>query len=167
MHDGSPCVDGMERVRLVYGVRPQMQQPATSLSVSTIVGAATGAFAVGSGARHDVVQLLGVVGSLAQTFIEGRSRKEKAKSKIMQTAVDNDSKWELIMAESTKGSWRDELITVAVRTTVLSFIPGMEEVVKQGLLGSLSCRIGISIFIFTFTILARLGLKGVDKFRKK
>ena len=51
-----------------------------------------------------MIQLLGVVGSLAQTFIEGKVEKEKAKSKIMQTAADNDSKWEMIMAESTKSS---------------------------------------------------------------
>ena len=49
-----------------------------------------------------MIQLLGVVGSLAQTFIEGKVEKQKAKSKILQTAVDNDSKWEMIMAESTQ-----------------------------------------------------------------
>ena len=80
-----------------------------------------------------MIQLLGVVGSLAQTFIEGKVEKEKAKSKIMQSAAENDSKWEMIMAESTKGSWKDELITVAVLTPcVLSFVPGMEEIVHQG-----------------------------------
>ena len=114
-----------------------------------------------------MIQLLGVVGSLAQTFIEGKVEKEKAKSKIMQTAVDNDSKWELIMAESTKGSWRDELITVAVLTPcVLSFIPGMEVVVKAGF-ARLSELPDWYQHILYITILAGLGLKGVDKFRKK
>ena len=51
-----------------------------------------------------MIQLLGVVGSLAQTFLEGKVEKEKAKSEIMKTAAQHDSKWEMIMAESTKGS---------------------------------------------------------------
>jgi hypothetical protein len=114
-----------------------------------------------------MIQLLGVVGSLAQTFIEGKVEKEKAKSKIMQTAADNDSKWEMIMAESTKGSWRDELITVVVLLPcVLSFVPGMEEIVQAGFdrLNELPQWYQNILYV---TILAGLGLKGVDKFRKK
>ena len=79
-----------------------------------------------------MIQLLGVVGSLAQTFLEGKVEKEKAKSEIMKTAAQHDSKWEMIMAESTKGSWKDEVITIAVLTPcILSFIPGMEDIVKS------------------------------------
>ena len=58
-----------------------------------------------------MIQLLGVVGSLAQTFLEGKVEKQKAKSEIMKTAAQHDSKWELIMAESTKSSWKDEWLT--------------------------------------------------------
>ncbi|MGB0467977.1 MAG: hypothetical protein ACPGF7_10695 [Pontibacterium sp.] len=114
-----------------------------------------------------MIQLLGVVGSLAQTFLEGKVEKQKAKSKIMQTAADNDSRWEMIMAESTKGSWRDELITVVVLLPcVLSFVPGMEEIVQAGFdrLNELPQWYQNILYV---TILAGLGLKGVDKFRKK
>tara|TARA_B100001057_G_scaffold62349_1_gene55817 strand:+ start:490 stop:834 length:345 start_codon:yes stop_codon:yes gene_type:complete len=114
-----------------------------------------------------MIQLLGVVGSLAQTFIEGKVEKEKAKSKIMQSAAENDSKWEMIMAESTKGSWKDELITVAVLTPcVLSFVPGMEEIVQAGFdrLNELPDWYQNILYV---TILAGLGLKGLDKFRKR
>jgi pyrroline-5-carboxylate reductase len=114
-----------------------------------------------------MIQLLGVVGSLAQTFLEGKVEKQKAKSKIMQTAADNDSRWEMIMAESTKGSWRDELITVVVLLPcVLSFVPGMEEIVQAGFdrLNELPQWYQNVLYV---TILAGLGLKGVDKFRKK
>ena len=113
-----------------------------------------------------MIQLLGVVGSLAQTFIEGKVEKQKAKSKIMQTAADNDSKWEMIMAESTKSSLKDEIITVVILIPcVLSFIPGMEDVVKAGFdrLNELPQWYQNILYV---TILAGLGLKGVDKFRK-
>ena len=114
-----------------------------------------------------MIQLLGVVGSLAQTFLEGKVEKEKAKSEIMKTAAQHDSKWEMIMAESTKGSWKDEVITIAVLTPcILSCIPGMEEVVKSGFerLSELPDWYQNILYV---TILAGLGLKGLDKFRRK
>ena len=114
-----------------------------------------------------MIQLLGVVGSLAQTFLEGKVEKEKAKSEIMKTAAQHDSKWEMIMAESTKGSWKDEVFTIAVLTPcILSFIPGMEDVVKSGFerLSELPDWYQNILYV---TILAGLGLKGLDKFRRK
>ena len=114
-----------------------------------------------------MIQLLGVVGSLAQTFLEGKVEKEKAKSERMKTAAQHDSKWEMIMAESTKGSWKDEVITIAVLTPcILSFIPGMEDVVKSGFerLSELPDWYQNILYV---TILAGLGLKGLDKFRRK
>jgi len=114
-----------------------------------------------------MIQLLGVVGSLAQTFLEGKVEKQKAKSEIMKTAAQHDSKWELIMAESTKSSWKDEIITIVVLAPcVLTFIPGMEEVVQRGFerLNELPQWYQNILYV---TILAGLGLKGLDRFMKK
>jgi len=114
-----------------------------------------------------MIQLLGVVGNLAQTFLEGKVEKQKAKSEIMKTAAQHDSKWELIMAESTKSSFKDEIITIVVLIPcILSFVPGMEELVKSGFarLNELPDWYQNILYV---TILAGLGLKGVDKFRKK
>ena len=88
--------------------------------------------------------LLGPLASLASSVIEGQISKSKAKAtlaqteaeakaEVMKTAATHDSKWELIMAESSKSSIRDEIVTVVVLIPViLVFIPGMEEVVKNG-----------------------------------
>jgi len=114
-----------------------------------------------------MIQLLGVVGSLAQTFLEGKVEKQKAKAEVMKTAAQHDSKWELIMAESTKSSFKDEIITIIVLIpVVLVFIPSMEDVVKQGFerLNELPQWYQNILYV---TILAGLGLKGVDKFRGK
>ena len=73
----------------------------------------------------------------------------------------------MIMAESTKGSWKDEVITIAVLTPcILSFIPGMEDIVKSGFerLSELPDWYQNILYV---TILAGLGLKGLDKFRRK
>ena len=122
--------------------------------------------------------LIGPIASLAGTFLEGQVSKQKAKShlvqteaeakaEIMKTAATHDSKWELIMAESTKTSIKDEIVTVIVLIpVVLVFIPGMEEVVKNGFerLNELPEWYTYLLFL---TCSAALGIRGLDKFMKK
>ena len=122
--------------------------------------------------------LIGPLASLASSFVEGQVSKQKAKAtlaqteaeakaEIMKTAATHDSKWELIMAESTKSSIKDEIVTVVVLIPlILVFIPGMEDIVKNGFerLNELPEWYTYLVFL---TISAALGIKGVDKFRKK
>ena len=122
--------------------------------------------------------LIGPIASLAGPFVEGQVSKQKAKAtlaqteaeakaEIMKTAATHDSKWELIMAESTKSSVKDEIVTVIILIPlILVFIPGMEQIVKNGFdrLNELPEWYTYLVFL---TISAALGIKGVDKFRKK
>ena len=112
-----------------------------------------------------MIQLLGVVGSLAQTFLEGKVEKQKAKAEVIKTAAQHDSKWELIMAESTKSSWKDEIITVVVLAPcVMAWID--PDLAKRGfdVISELPQWYQNILYV---TILAGLGLKGIDKFRKR
>ncbi len=122
--------------------------------------------------------LIGPLAGLASSFVEGQVSKQKAKShlrqteaeakaEIMKTAATHDSKWELIMAQGTQNSWKDELVTIIILIPMcLVFIPGMEDVVKNGFdrLNELPEWYQNVLYV---TILAALGLKGVDKFKKK
>jgi len=122
--------------------------------------------------------LIGPISSLAGSFLEGQISKQKAKAslaqteaetkaEILKTAATHDSKWELIMAEGTKGSWKDELVTIVILIPViLVFIPGMEEVVQNGFdrLNELPDWYQYLVFLVCS---AALGIKGLDKFRKK
>jgi hypothetical protein len=122
--------------------------------------------------------LIGPLSSLAGTFLEGQVSKQKAKAnlaqteaeakaEVLKTAATHDSKWELIMAESTKTSIKDEIVTVVVLIPViLVFIPGMEDVVKNGFdrLNELPDWYQYLVFLVCS---AALGIKGLDKFRKK
>lgn len=122
--------------------------------------------------------LIGPISSLAGSFLEGQISKQKAKAtlaqteaeakaEIMKTAATHDSKWELIMAEGTKASWKDEIVTVVVLIPViLVFIPGMEAVVQNGFdrLNELPEWYQFLVFLVCS---AALGIKGLDKFRKK
>ena len=120
--------------------------------------------------------LLGPLASLASSVIEGQISKSKAKAtlaqteaeakaEVMKTAATHDSKWELIMAESTK-SIRDDSDDCCPDSCNLVFIPGMEEVVKNGFdrLNELPDRYQYLVFLVRS---AALGIKGVDKFKRR
>lgn len=122
--------------------------------------------------------LISPIASLAGTFLEGQVSKSKAKAnlalteaeakaEILKTAATHDSKWELIMAESTKSSIKDEVVTLVILVPViLCFIPGMEDVVKTGF-QRLSELPDWYTYLLFLTCSAALGIKSLDKFRKK
>ena len=125
-----------------------------------------------------MLQILTPLFNLGSTIIEGQINKSKAKAtlaqteaeakaEVMKTAATHDSKWELIMAESTKGSWKAELVTVVVLIPViLCFVPGMEEIVKNGF-NRLSELPDWYQYLVFLVCSAALGIKGLDKFRRK
>ena len=125
-----------------------------------------------------MLQILSPLINLGSTIIEGQINKSKAKAtlaqteaeakaEVMKTAATHDSKWELIMAESTKGSWKDELVTVVVLIPVrLCFVSGMEEIVKNGFDGLSELPDWYQYLVF-LVCSAALGIKGLDKFRSK
>ena len=122
--------------------------------------------------------LIGPVAELAGTFLKGKVDKQKAKStveiaqaeakaEVMKSAAMHDSKWELIMAEATKNSWKDELVTIVILIPcILAFIPGVEDIVKSGFerLNELPEWYQYLLFL---TCSAALGIRGLDKWRKK
>ena len=89
-------------------------------------------------------QLVGPVANLASSWLQGKADKATANAKlklveaeskaaILMSKETSTADWERIMAESTKNSWKDEFITIVVMIPViLCFIPGLENVVKNG-----------------------------------
>ena len=122
--------------------------------------------------------LIGPISELAGSFMQSQIEKQKAKTtlaqtkaaaeaEIMKTAATHDSKWEIIMAQGTQNSWKDELVTVVILIpTILVFIPGMEDIVKNGFerLNELPEWYTYLLFL---TVSAALGIRGLDKWKKK
>ena len=122
--------------------------------------------------------LIGPISELAGSFMQSQIEKQKAKATlaqtkaaaeadIMKTAATHDSKWEIIMAQGTQNSWKDELVTVVILIpTILVFIPGMEDIVKNGFerLNELPEWYTYLLFL---TVSAALGIRGLDKWKNK
>ena len=122
--------------------------------------------------------LIGPISELAGSFMQSQIEKQKAKAtlaqtkaaaeaEIMKTAATHDSKWEIIMAQGTQNSWKDELVTVVILIpTILVFIPGLEDIVKNGFerLNELPEWYTYLLFL---TVSAALGIRGLDKWKNK
>ena len=122
--------------------------------------------------------LIAPISELAGSFMQGQINKQKAKAtlaqtkaeaeaEIMRTAATHDSKWEIIMAQGTQNSWKDEVVTIVILIpTVLVFIPGMEDVVKNGFARLNELPEWYTYLLF-LTVSAALGIRGLDKFKRK
>ena len=88
--------------------------------------------------------LIGPVAELAGTWINGKVEKSKAETSakvakakaeavIMEKKATGEIDWDLEMAKGSQSSWKDEWLTILFSIPlILAFIPGMEEVVKNG-----------------------------------
>lgn len=122
--------------------------------------------------------LLGPIAGLAGTWLEGRVEEKKAKTamkvaesearaKVMVEAATHESGWERIMAEGTKGSWKDEYLTIIFSIPmILAFIPGMEEVVQRGF-QQLEAMPEWYQYALGCVVAASFGIRGATKLFKK
>lgn len=88
--------------------------------------------------------LIGPIASLAGTWLEGKVEKTKAETgakvakakaeaTIMEKKATGELEWDLEMARGSQSSWKDEWLVILFSVPlVLSFVPGMEEVVSNG-----------------------------------
>ena len=96
-----------------------------------------------------MLQFLTPLLNLGSTLVEGQIENQNNKS------------------ESTKSSIKDEIATIVVLLPVcLVFIPGMEDIVKNGF-DRLNELPEWYQYLVIAVILSALGLKGVDKFKGK
>ena len=122
--------------------------------------------------------LIGPIAELAGTWMSGKVEEKKAQAKtrvakaeaeaiVMQKKATGEIDWDLEMAKGSASSWKDEWLTILFSIPlILAFIPGMEEVVKNGFdrLNELPDWYQYLVFLVCS---AALGIKGMDKFRKK
>ena len=90
--------------------------------------------------------LIGPIAELAGTWMSGKVEEKKAQAKtrvakaeaeaiVMQKKATGEIDWDLEMAKGSASSWKDEWLTILFSIPlILSFIPGMEEVVANGFL---------------------------------
>ena len=88
--------------------------------------------------------LIGPIADLAGTWLNGKVEKSKAETgakvarakaeaTIMEKKATGELDWDLEMAKGSQSSWKDEWLTILFSIPlILAFVPGMEEVVRNG-----------------------------------
>lgn len=88
--------------------------------------------------------LIGPISELAGAWMAGKVEEKKAQAKtrvakaeaeaiVMQKKATGEIDWDLEMAKGSANSWKDEWLTILFSIPlILAFIPGMEDVVKNG-----------------------------------
>ncbi len=80
--------------------------------------------------------MIGVISAgigLVSSWLTGKQRISEAKVERETKALVSESNWDSVQAEASKGSWKDEWLTLLVSIPlVLAFIPGMDIYVMDG-----------------------------------
>jgi len=78
-------------------------------------------------------QILGSVGNLAASYIDGKTAVKKAEAETKMKIATGEISWEQSAIEASKDSWKDEAWTLCFIAIVLgSFIPGLQPFMEQG-----------------------------------
>ena len=81
--------------------------------------------------------LIGPIGSILGTWVEGRVAKSKAKAeaeaKVIVRSAESAAEWERVMAQNNGQSWKDEWLTLLFSIPLIfAFFPGAVPYIDRG-----------------------------------
>jgi hypothetical protein len=78
-------------------------------------------------------QILGSLGGLATSYIDGKTAVKKAEAHTKMKIATGEISWEQAAIEASRDSWKDEAWTLCFIFIVLgSFVPGLQPYMEQG-----------------------------------
>jgi len=122
--------------------------------------------------------LLGPLGNLASSWLQGKADKQAAEAKLKLTEAEAKAKimlsketsvadWERIMAQNSGSSWKDEYFVIVLSIPmILCFIPGLEGVVEHGFT-QLQKAPDWYMYALLTAISASFGIRGFKQFLGK
>ena len=121
--------------------------------------------------------ILGPVGSIASTWLEGRNEKIKANTKVkvaraeaeasvMEKKATGEIDWDITQAKASEGSWKDEWLTVGFTLPLILLLFGEEERVNNFFLALGNCPEWYQYMLGTI-VAASFGFRGAAKFMGK
>jgi hypothetical protein len=124
-----------------------------------------------------IQMLIGPVAKIASTWVEGRVKKVEAKTRmkvaeaeakavIMEKKVTGEIDWDIEMAKSSDGSWKDEWLTVIFTLPLLLLMFGEYERVSDFFLILDSAPDWYQYLLGTI-VAASFGFRGAAKFMGK
>tara|TARA_R100000458_G_scaffold57401_1_gene63559 strand:- start:3410 stop:3793 length:384 start_codon:yes stop_codon:yes gene_type:complete len=118
--------------------------------------------------------ILGPVGSIASTWLEGRNEKIKANTKVkvaraeaeasvMEKKATGEIDWDITQVKASEGSWKDEWLTVVFTLPLILLLFGQEERVNNFFIALSNCPEWYQYMLGTI-VAASFGFRGAAKF---
>jgi len=121
--------------------------------------------------------ILGPLGSIASSWLEGRNEKIRANTKVkvaqaeaeatvMQKKAAGEIDWDVAQAKASETSWKDEWLTVVFTLPLILLLFGEEERVNNFFLALSNCPEWYQYLLGTI-VAASFGFRGAAKFMGK
>ena len=121
--------------------------------------------------------ILGPLGSIASSWLEGRNEKIKASTKVkvaraeaeaivMQKKATGEIDWDIGMAKSSGESWKDEWLTIIFTAPLVLLMFGEQERVTEFFVALENCPQWYQYLLGTI-VAASFGFRGAAKFLSK
>ena len=112
-------------------------------------------------------QIIGAVGSLATSYLDGKTAIQKANAEIKLKQATGEMDWEQSAIDASKDSWKDELWTIVfVLILAANFIPSLQDTMAQGFANLETPPIWVQWGMYA-SIAASFGIRTVKGFGKK
>ena len=121
--------------------------------------------------------ILGPLGSIASSWLEGRNEKIKANTKVkiaqaeaeaavMQKKASGEIDWDITQAKASADSWKDEWLTIIFTLPLILLLFGEEERVNNFFKALNNCPDWYQYLLGTI-VAASFGFRGAAKFLSK
>jgi len=121
--------------------------------------------------------ILGPIGTIASSWLDGRNEKIKATTKVkvaqaeaeafvMQKKATGEIDWDITQAKASEGSWKDEWLTVVFTLPLILLMFGEEERVNNFFLALTNCPEWYQYLLGTI-VAASFGFRGAARFMGK
>ena len=121
--------------------------------------------------------ILGPLGSIASSWLEGRNEKIRANTKVkvaqaeaeatvMQKKAAGEIDWDVAQAKASETSWKDEWLTVVFTLPLILLLFGEEERVNNFFVALSNCPEWYQYLLGTI-VAASFGFRGAAKFLGK
>jgi len=112
-------------------------------------------------------QIIGAIGGLATSYLDGKTAIQKANAEIKLKQATGEMDWEQSAIDASKDSWKDELWTIVfVLILAANFIPSLQDTMAQGFANLETTPLWVQWGMYA-SIAASFGIRTVKGFGKK